>query len=299
MRPVYAATKDPPAPAQVRRLTVFCVLALLALSPLRAWAADTRRPDVPIPAGPNADDCRLTLLALQALTRDEHLGTLNLGLTVHDTILTLWGPVPSAACAQRAVVITRQVPGVGGIVNQLTILPPEEFPAPSAASFPPGPSRRSRESVGDHHPLTPGLAGRPDTHRPVPGDGLDWRPPSPTERRAGPGSGSGSSARLGRPIPILPPLVIRVPAPAPNQPPAGLTTATAQPAAVNGMAGLDRLVRADPRYRQLRPEVRGRDVYLHGVAYSLVDLHTLARAIAQVPGVGRVILDDVQVAGGR
>jgi osmotically-inducible protein OsmY len=283
-------------------LIVPCALALLMSGPIRVRATDAPSPGLYIAAAPSADDCRLTLLALEALSQDEQLAAMNLGLTVHDNVLTLWGPVPSAAVAARAVEVTRQVPGLGGVINQLTVLPPEDYPLPSN---PPPARRPGQASVRGPRPGS-GLAARPETHAPIHGDGLLWPRPVPLGRSpatapgladAAGGTSPGPSARLGAPIPVLPPMMIRTPAP--PQAPVRLTTVPVPSPAVNEIAGLDRLVQADPRYRQLRPEVRGRDVYLHGVVYSLVDLHAAARAVSQLPGVGRVVLDDVRVVGGR
>ena len=52
--------------------------------------------------------------------------------------------------------------------------------------------------------------------------------------------------------------------------------------------------RLDARYRGLRAELHGRVVILRGSVSRGEDAMDLARAVAQVPGVERVVLQQVQ-----
>src|SRR5437879_4427417 len=62
-----------------------------------------------------------TLLARRALFQDRELGPLNLGVKVHHRIATLWGPVPSADLAQRAVQVLRLVPDFVEVKSELQV----------------------------------------------------------------------------------------------------------------------------------------------------------------------------------
>src|SRR5262249_18068119 len=68
-----------------------------------------------------------TVLARQALLQDQQVGTLNLGVKVHNRVAILWGPVPSAPLARRVVELLRQIPDLIAVQNELCIGPPEDF----------------------------------------------------------------------------------------------------------------------------------------------------------------------------
>jgi hypothetical protein len=71
-----------------------------------------------------------------------------------------------------------------------------------------------------------------------------------------------------------------------------------RPASPGGAGGLteavERLQQQDARFRRIRPEVRGDTVFLRGSVARWEDLFELARGIARLPGVERVVLDQIQ-----
>jgi hypothetical protein len=106
--------------------------------------------------------------------------------------------------------------------------------------------------------------GKPDVAKPVPG------------KPATPGA-SGPAA------PTLTPVARPAPAKGPLTPsPASIETAIGQ------------LRQGHERFRRIRVQVRDGSVTLSGVVYRWEDLHELAHAIGHVPGVTRVILQDIE-----
>src|SRR5262245_17610969 len=93
------STPTRPAP-----LAVFAVLLLAAASPAEK---------------PADLDARVTLRARRALAKDRLLKELNLGVRVHYGVATLWGPVPSAELAARAVRLVGKVEGVHQVRDEL------------------------------------------------------------------------------------------------------------------------------------------------------------------------------------
>jgi hypothetical protein len=61
--------------------------------------------------------------------------------------------------------------------------------------------------------------------------------------------------------------------------------------------GVTRIQREDPRFRRLRAEVRGNVVRLTGESSHWADVHELARRIARLPGVERVMLGEIRQVG--
>jgi hypothetical protein len=49
------------------------------------------------------------------------------------------------------------------------------------------------------------------------------------------------------------------------------------------------------RYRWLTVSVRNQMVYLDGAAYNWEDVHALARSLARLPGVERVVIEQITV----
>jgi hypothetical protein len=128
-------------------------------------------------AGPpsNAVDDRDWQIAFQArklFLKDPALAPLNLGVDVRDRVATVWGPVPSARDANRAVEMVRGMEGVTAIRNELRIEPDcnksrasaalqprlaltinkddKSPPAPSDASWTPAHSASTPSKAGLH-----------------------------------------------------------------------------------------------------------------------------------------------------
>jgi hypothetical protein len=91
--------------------TITCGLLLLAAGPL--WGQEREIPP----------DVQLTYEVRKALLRDSVLGPLNLGVKVKGRVALLWGPVPSAEVAGRAVSLLEKMPGLTAVKNELEIDP--------------------------------------------------------------------------------------------------------------------------------------------------------------------------------
>jgi osmotically-inducible protein OsmY len=226
-------------------------------------------------------DCTLTAAARQMLFDDVELGTLNLGVSVNDRVATVWGAVPSEAAARRAVDCLRRVQGIARVVNQLSIEPPSD-PLFDALRLPP------RRPIFQSSPA--GWEVRPPTD-------VDGKKPARTRTSLGPASlpmrgllgDSQPVATQGKPgaqsaalteMPVMPTLAL------PTRP--AETVSRDLPHAIADLQA------KNARLRFVRPEVRDHIVYLRGFVYTWEDVFALAREISVLPGVERVILQDVQ-----
>jgi BON domain len=257
----------------LRRILDWALLAgaLTGFAPPSTPAAEVPPPRIPAQSLAGDFpllDCQRALRARQALLLDSELASLNVGVSVHGGIVTLWGVVPGSALAKRAAERVQRVPGVLQVHSELHILPAndplteyllqplprEEMPAPA------GPPTALTGWPGN--PLTPPPAAR--TARPsgvlVPRIALPERPGS-TERAP--------SAVLLRP--------------------------TGLHSSVDLNAEVDRLRQEEVRFRWVRSEVSGGVVHLRGFVHRWEDVFDLARAAAQLPGVERVVLEGIHL----
>ena len=222
----------------------------------------------------------------QALFQDALLAPLNLGVSVRDHVATLWGPVPSPDLARRAEERVRQVQGIGEVINQLHVEPPDGPPGDLPRN-PPLAQQPPRDEFPVQEQPTP-LVGRPEEHGPV------------SSQLAG---GRGQGARKGQvvsgnpppaedpSVPVMPSIALPTPSAAGDREPA----AAAPPVPPTDPAqAIDRLRQGDERYRRVRPEVDGGTVRLRGTVYCREDLFGLAQAISHLPGVQRVVIENVQ-----
>jgi hypothetical protein len=209
-------------------------------------------------------DLQLEIKARQSLLQDPQLGGLNLGLTVRDGVARLWGPVPSVDLARRAVERLRQLPELREIRNDLIVVA-SRAPAPQVLP-PPTPGKPGRDLPGS--PIAPNERLRPQVR---------------------------AAEEPGAAV-VLPPITIPLPA-APRSrttaPIVSTATATNLPATWL-IEEVNRLCQGNARYRGLRPEVRGRVVYLSGQVARWEDVHELARLIRRMQGVESVILRDIR-----
>jgi hypothetical protein len=266
-------------------------------------------------------DVQLTFKARAALREADGLSFLNLGVRLRQGVATLWGSVPSADLAQRAVETVRRVPGVTTVKSELAIVPPDGFSPEVLPSI-------SLAPESEPAPLTtnppPGgaLVARPGEPGPVSGQhtSTGQTPPAPATTAETRPSLSGAVSLLppiassstppakprDPPVMLLSP-VVPGPSPSPEPPESSNTWRPVQsPAAVlpSLAQAVEQVRRGDPRFSHLEAEVRERVVLLRGTVAHGEDTMALAQALAKVPGVERVVVDKVQVtppsrAGGR
>ena len=110
-RVIYLAWRGLPLLA----FAVLCFPALLAAAKPQATSSDS-----------SEYDNQLDLRARKVFLEDAELARHNLGVTVRDSTVTIWGVVPSESLARRATEKLRQIPGVAEVRSDLRIEPPDD-----------------------------------------------------------------------------------------------------------------------------------------------------------------------------
>jgi hypothetical protein len=255
----------------LQRYTVKTVGSVLATLTLCGWCADAAGQSGRPPLG-DLHNCRLTLEARQALLEDKTLAALNVGVSVRNGTATLWGPIASQELARRAAQAVRKVQGIVDVRSDLRIEP--VAPAMDFVVLPVAePPSRQAEPLREVARRWPGeLLARPGDSR--------WLTDSQPRQRE-----EWTAPREA--VPIMPSLVVPSPPPVP---------APGSPGASSLLIQIDQLRQRDARYRDIRLQVRGGVVHLSGTVYRGDDVYEFARAVARLPGVARVLVDDIRVA---
>lgn len=269
---------------------------------------------LPVPAAPleravlssdsALNDCRLTVLARQALLQDELLAALNLGVSVRDHVAVLWGPIPSADLARRAVERVGNVQGIARVMNQLTI----EAPGNPLVEFlktprPPRPAPPASVPGAEKRPRFGSLTGREGPEEATPAQGPLWHPTSsqePTpERAANPrialqGIGMPTPSNPSDMIGFMPFIAVPSSTDALTGAPLGGADRPAQAPGHELLPALEQLREGNDGLRHIQFAIQENTVYLRGSVPSHELLFRLARSISLLPGVERVVLEDVK-----
>ncbi|MCS6851541.1 MAG: BON domain-containing protein [Gemmataceae bacterium] len=205
------------------------------------------------------NDCLTTLRARDVLARDPVLGPLNLGVSVQSGVATLWGAVPSAAPAWRAGELLSQVAGVLEVRNALEVISPDDPWAEIMAEQWAGMSHGAEPKTPTVTPLRfAALTGRAE---------------------------HGSPSAEGRP----PHVVLLQPVPVTLLPP---VACAAEPPRL--IERVEALRRGEGPLADLRTEVQGGVVRFRGVTTNWEALIRFVQTVARLPGVERVVLEDVR-----
>jgi hypothetical protein len=233
-----------------RRLLLLAALVLAV--PLAVGGAEF--PPLPPAARSPLRDLELTVHARRALRDDNSLGPLNLGVQVRDGVATLWGPVPTVADVRRAVKVLEAVPGLAAVRSELRL---EKGQPNDLLSLPVPEDPPTRTDAASPDPLSGSLG---------------------TLTRRNPGRFPLAPAG---PLPVatlLPPVA------APAAPP------RADPAPPSPAEVVEALRNSERRFRRIRAEVRGGTVFLHPGDTPREDVMAFYQALAQVPGIERVVI---------
>jgi osmotically-inducible protein OsmY len=224
-------------------------------------------------------DTKLTLLARQALQADRELAPHNLGVSVQDRAATLWGPVPSVALARRAEILLRNLAELVEVHNELH-LDPTQDPGPTKSS-PPRPREPSFQKTKPTGSAA--LTGFPRERAKVAVGQEEQRAP-PDKKTL-----------------VLPPITIPTPAGARQSPadPVRGDQTRARKTAGGLTEALGQLRKRNPQFRSVQTEIRGRLVYVRGTAGQSEQVSQFAQAIAELPGVERVVLQTAIPPGSR
>ena len=216
----------------------------------------------PLHSPPTERDCQFALFARDALLKDEILAPLNLGVTVHSGVATLWGTVPSPTLARRAEERIRLVPGLAQVRNDLRISVVDE----DMADFLKGPAPQPKAPVEESK---------------------RWEHSAPLVSR---GEDSRLSQNQSVPPLVMPPIPIptRSIKVASSIESVQTLKAVAPPSL---MDVLEHLRRNNERFQTVRFEVQGGVVHLWGNAAIGADIFSLAQQVARVPGVQRVVVE--------
>jgi len=201
------------------------------------------------------------------LSEDAQLAPRNLGVTIRDSVITLWGSAPSEAAARRATEALRQLPGVVEVRNEIRIEPPddpiEEF---LAQKLPRPRASPTEQSVAQPRRAAGELTGLADERR-TKGPHENTRPCKSQEK---------PSAVLLPPIPLP-------------------TDAGSAGPPKNLELAIERLRQVAERFQGISAEIHSGTVYLRGTVRRWDDINEFARAIARMPSVEHVVLRNVQV----
>jgi hypothetical protein len=212
----------------------------------------------PAPA-PSLRDMRLAVHVRSVLMEDGELAPYNLGVKVRGGVAVLWGPLPSVELQQRALKRAEEVQGVLSVRSEMYLATVK--PAEQALTVPPTDDiiRSTSASPGSRGTLTARTLGTlvPFTSA-QPGS-----PPDPPEPPP-------SSVALLAPVAV-----------APSPEPAGTGPNDDDVA---------RLRRSNERFRLIQTERKGGVVVVRGGETPGEDVMAFARALANLPGVERVVL---------
>ncbi len=244
---------DDPASGDVRRVSSLLFLTLILLVPMPARAMNK-------PSGPflftssstrTTDDIEIETKVRRALGKDAQLGPLNLGVHMSGGVVQLSGPVPSAELKQRAMRIAEHVQGV------LAVRTKDLYISTAAQN-----SKRLTILIPDDRPAQTRSAS----------------PPSPPR-----------SSSLGQQVTLLAPEMAAPPAHPPK--PARLTANPRPAPPIASLApAIERLRQREPRFQQIRAQVRDNSVCIFPGDTSSEDVMMFAQAVRRLPGVQHVII---------
>jgi osmotically-inducible protein OsmY len=223
----------------------------------------------------DAEDVALTVAVRKALTRDEKLATLGLGVTVADGRVRVWGPVPSPDLVVLVEARIRDLAGVKVVTNEVHVLP--------------------RDAVDADRKSVPRMASGPQpvVLSPMPGSPLPLvRIESELERSApAPVVRPDESRRTAAkepPLEILAPVMTR-----PN--PTLLRPDPADAPAELELQIESVLVRK-VKYDGVNVAIQSGILRLSGTLQHWSDLWPLSEELSNVPGVKRVVVDKITIA---
>ena len=222
------------------------------------------------------EDVALTVAVRKALTRDEKLAALGLGVTVADGQVTVWGPVPSAELAALVEARVKSLAGVRSVATRVYVLPvgaSEAGRTPAPRIVPKGPE--------------------PVVLSPLPGLSLALVRADPEDEKSAipPTIKSEESRRT----------VAKGPAPE-ILAPEGVTRASPtllrpEPSAPRAdLAGqIEAILDRNAKYDGLSVVIQSGLVRLSGTLPSWTDLWPLSEELSKLPGVKRVVVDKITI----
>jgi hypothetical protein len=267
--------------ARIHRQMMICgALVLLTACALAA---------APVPAENNTlANLQHTYVARQALQQDPLLASLQIGVRVEQRVAILWGPVPSAELARHAVAKLKELPELVGVRSELHVELPEDPASVTRRILRPELPVRPVETAEPRSEDSPMNILTAMTPLPRPATAGEDKKPVEKEPR------SSFDERDGIVLPtIRVPMQGTVEAPPPPAPAAGGQAPHAPPVPLEPQ--VQRLQQGEPRYRRVVVGVDNGVVTLSGAVPRWDDMHALARAIARLPGVERVVLNSMRV----
>jgi osmotically-inducible protein OsmY len=221
------------------------------------------------PSAPTTRDMQIVLRIRRELRHDDVLGPRNVGVIVRDGVATLWGPLTSGDEIRRALQTAGGVRGVQSVCSELYVakepLPPV-FVLPETTTPDRAAPADALVSAGQQTILT--MRDRLPSFKPGAENG-----PLPASR----------AALLLTPIPLD----------APADEPTTITAARTEGVS----AAIDRLHKSDARFGRIEAEWREGTVILHGKRKDASAVMAFARALSDVPGVERVVLQYAKQQG--
>jgi hypothetical protein len=284
-------------------------IAVLCQPAQSVWASNSDEPAVwTSPAGrPHtspATDLELTLILRSTLEQDDKLADQKLTASVKDRVATLWGSVASADLSQHAVRIARQTIGVVSVINQLRIVGTAEAIPHGTQS----PTPLTEPIVPEMPPSQKAVANRPNEQSLWNSEGRLWQPMTASGT---PDSRIGSRNLERGPSQVLASEPMWQPNVTKNQVSPNNTPASSLPSrlpysdsvvfgsCLHAQEELRTRVEAvclgDAHFMTLRAVVTGETVCFRGRARTWMYVFDLCHQVAQIPGVRRIILEEIRV----
>src|SRR5438132_9798856 len=298
--------RDQPASRLYLALRPWIILPLFLVVLLSCFlpsSSATGTPTWTARPAPGADaavqDLQIGLRARNALLQEQGLSGLDVGVSVHERVATLWGTVPTRELARSAEARLRLVLGLAEIKNELHIengeaLPPTDALAGGQAGQQIVARRPADQHLGQGHevmwrPAEKRTSALPDRETPSASVVAEWRPKAASRDDAA--AALAKRAPEARVAPLL--SVPAVATTTARDSSTGKPASRLEPKTDTLAKSVETLQLKDARFKRIKPEVRGAVVYLRGDVFRWDHLYELARAIANLPGVERVVLQEV------
>lgn len=236
---------------------------------------------VPISVSAFAHDDQTRVLEVRAaLAEIPELANLNLGIEARQGTIRVWGSVPRAEVKTQISQILRDKPGIEKVINECHITPP---PDPLVARVEELMKKANGANDEEFAPLV--AIPAPGTRTHFSGDQPDVVPPPlPPPMMEVTSQPKPIKRPIATPVGRTTGITVKLSPPEPAHVPASGTDLLTQ---------LEQARQRDPRFERMNIKLRNDVVYLSGWVPRERDIWDLAEDLADVPGVKRVVIKEI------